>query len=62
MLVLEFEGCNRTIHVTSSASIYSLATCDESGHTNFPFSFLVLSWGELWLICPELPQFFPELA
>jgi len=22
-------------------------TCDESGHTKFPFSFAVLSWGEL---------------
>jgi len=35
----------------------SLVVCDESGHTKFPFSFVVLSWvslGELWLICPEL--------
>jgi hypothetical protein len=36
----------------------SLVVCDESGHTEFPFSFVILSWGELgelWLICPELP-------
>ena len=33
---------------------YSLVVCDESGHTKFPFSLASLSWGELWLICPEL--------
>ena len=37
----------------------SLVVCDESGHTKFPFSFAVLSWGELWLICPELPLISP---
>ena len=25
----------------------SLVVCDESGHTKFPFSFVVLSWDEL---------------
>jgi hypothetical protein len=30
----------------------SLVVCDESGHTKFPFSFVVLSWGELSLILP----------
>jgi len=25
----------------------SLVTCDESGHTKFPFSFVILSYGEL---------------
>jgi len=25
----------------------SLVSCDESGHTKFPFSFAILSWGEL---------------
>jgi len=24
-----------------------LVVCDESGHTKFPFSFAILSWGEL---------------
>jgi hypothetical protein len=38
---------------------HSLVVCDESGHTKFPFSFVVLSWGELWLICPELPLMLP---
>ena len=33
----------------------SLVSYDESGHTKFPFSSVILSWGELWLICPELP-------
>jgi hypothetical protein len=26
---------------------YSLVVCDESGHTKFPFSSVILSWGEL---------------
>ncbi|KAK4448007.1 hypothetical protein QBC34DRAFT_381839 [Podospora aff. communis PSN243] len=26
---------------------YSLVVCDESGHTKFPFSFVILSWDEL---------------
>ena len=38
---------------------YSLVVCDESGHTKFPFSFVILSWGELWLSCPELPLILP---
>jgi len=33
---------------------YNLVIRDESGHTKFPFSFAIVSWGELWLICPEL--------
>jgi len=37
----------------------SLVVCDESGHTKFPFPFVVLSWGELRLICPELPLILP---
>jgi len=32
----------------------SLVVCDESGHTKLPLSSVVLSWGELWLVCPEL--------
>ncbi|KAK5654266.1 hypothetical protein OQA88_7442 [Cercophora sp. LCS_1] len=32
----------------------SLVSCDESGHPKFPFSSVILSWGELWPICPEL--------
>jgi len=40
----------------------SLVVCDESGHTKFPFSFVVLSWGELWLICPELSLYFPDVG
>ena len=40
---------------------YSLAICDESGHRKFPFfSFVVLSWGELWLISLSFPRFFPS--
>jgi len=42
-----------------SAVKNSLVVCDESGHTKFPFSFVVLSWGELWLICPELLLILP---
>jgi ankyrin repeat protein len=38
---------------------HSLVVCDESGHTKFPFSFAILSWGELRLICPELPLILP---
>lgn len=37
----------------------SLVSCDKSGHTKFPFSSVILSWGELWLICPELPLILP---
>jgi len=37
----------------------SMVSCDESGHTKFPFSSVVLSWGELWLICPEFPLILP---
>ena len=37
----------------------SLVSCDEFGHTKFPFSSVILSWGELWLICPELPLILP---
>jgi len=29
----------------------SLVLCDESGHTKFPFSFAILSWGELGVSC-----------
>ena len=43
-----------------SAANYSPVVCDESGHTKFPFSFVVLSWGELCLICPELPLILPR--
>ena len=35
-------------------SYNSLVICDGYGHTKFPLSFVVLSWGELWLIYPEL--------
>ena len=39
----------------------SLVVCDKSGHAKFPFSFVILSWGELWLTCPELSlNFLPE--
>ena len=34
-LLLRFDGEN------------SLVVCDESGHMIFPFSLVVLSWGEL---------------
>ena len=34
-------------HTQWFATIYSLVVCDESGHTKFPFSFAILSWGEL---------------
>ena len=40
----------------------SLVVCDECGHTKFPFSFVILSWGErgeLWLICHKLPLILP---
>jgi hypothetical protein len=37
----------------------SLVSRDESGHTKFPFSSVILSLGALWLICPELPLIFP---
>jgi len=37
----------------------SLVVCDKSGHTKFPFLFVVLSWGELWLICPKLSLILP---
>ena len=37
----------------------SLVSCDEAGHTKFLFSSVILSWGELWLICPELPLILP---
>jgi len=33
----------------------SLVVWDESGHTKFPFSSVILSWGKLWLIYPKLP-------
>jgi len=29
------------------------------GTPNFPFSLVILSWGELWLIRPELPLIYP---
>jgi len=37
----------------------SLVIYDESRHTKFPFPFVVPSWGELWLICPELLLILP---
>ena len=38
---------------------YSLVVCDGFRHVKFPFSFVVLSWGKLWLICPEIPLILP---
>jgi len=40
----------------------SLVTCDESRHTILPFVFVVLSWGELWLICRELSLILPRAS
>jgi hypothetical protein len=34
---------------------YSLVVCDESGHTKFPFSFVLLSWGGLGWGVTDLP-------
>ena len=45
--------------VTTGRCNCSLVICDESRHTKFPFSFAILSWGMLWLICPELSLILP---
>ena len=47
------------IRVPRFVSYNSLVICDESGHAKFPFSFAVLSWGELWLIYHELALILP---
>ena len=39
--------------------VKQLGFCDESGHAKFPFSSVILSWGDLWLICPKLPLIVP---
>jgi len=44
---------NRGAYVACS----SLVVCDESGHTKFPFSFVVLSWGELGRFVLSFPDF-----
>jgi hypothetical protein len=38
---------------------YLNVSCDESRHTKFPFSSVILSSGGLWLICLKLPLIFP---
>jgi len=45
-----------------SASRNSPVVCDEYGHTKFLFLLEALSWGELWLICPELPLMLGDLV
>ena len=38
----------------------SLVVCDESGHTKFPFSFAILSWGKLGWAVADLSWAFPD--
>jgi len=44
---------------TAESERNSLVVCDESRQTKFPFSFVVLSWSQLWLICSEFPLILP---
>jgi len=48
-----------TIQKNMTVSKIRLVVCDESGHTRFPFTFMILSWSKLWLIYPKLPLIRP---
>ena len=49
----------KTIHSKSWHN--RLVVCDESGHTQFPFSFAILSWGALGWAVSDLPEQDPGL-
>ena len=53
------RGTKRKFSDPRFVSQNSLVVCDESGHMKFPVSLIVLSWGELRLICPELSLILP---
>jgi len=42
---VSYEDMKRQDHISMKG--YSLVVCDESGNMIFPFSFVILSWGEL---------------
>jgi len=50
----------RKFGVPRFVAYYSLVIWDESGHTKFPFSFTILSWGELGWAVADLSWALPN--